>query len=277
MTIEVTLLGTGNPLPDPARAGAATLVRVGGQTLLFDAGRAVCMRMAAAGALPVMLDAVILTHLHSDHICDLGDVITTQWVMSPVPKTLRIFGPVGTQEVVDGCMAMLRSDVGYRRAHHEDLNWDPQLEVTEIGPDWALDGEVRIAAAATDHRPVEPTLAFRIDNEGQSAVIAGDTIPCAGLDALCQGADIYVQTVLRDDLVNLVPMQRFRDTADYHSTLEQAAQTAARCGVRTLVLTHQIPTPPPGAADEWTAIARTHFDGEIVFGEDLTKITTASQ
>jgi len=277
VTIEVTLLGTGNPLPDPARAGAATLVRAGGQTLLFDAGRAVCMRMAAAGALPVMLDAVILTHLHSDHICDLGDVITTQWVMSPVPKTLRIIGPVGTQEVVDGCMAMLRQDVGYRRAHHEDLNWDPQLDVTEIGPEWVLDGDVRITAAATDHRPVEPTLAFRIDHDGHSAVIAGDTVPCDGLDELCRDADVYVQTVLRDDLVNLVPMQRFRDTVDYHSTLEQAAQTSARCGVRTLVLTHQIPTPPPGAADEWLAIARKHFDGEVVFGEDLTKVTTASR
>ncbi len=82
-----------------------------------------------------------------------------------------------------------------------------------------------------------------------------------------------MQTVLRDDLVNLVPMQRFKDTIDYHSTVVQAAQTAARGGVGTLVLTHQVPTPPPGAADEWIGIAREHFTGEIVFGEDLTTVT----
>ncbi|MDQ1508858.1 MAG: ribonuclease, partial [Actinomycetota bacterium] len=84
---------------------------------------------------------------------------------------------------------------------------------------------------------------------------------------------VYVQTVLRDDLVQMVPMQRFRDTIDYHSTVVQAAQTAARGGVRTLVLTHQIPTPAAGAADEWTAMAREYFRGEIVFGEDLLTVS----
>jgi ribonuclease Z len=97
-------------------------------------------------------------------------------------------------------------------------------------------------------------------------------VPCAGLDELLVGADVYVQTVLRDDLVRLVPMQRFVDTIDYHSTVEQAAQSAARAGVGTLVLTHQVPTPLPGAADEWIALAAAHFDGNIVFGEDLTEI-----
>ena len=104
-------------------------------------------------------------------------------------------------------------------------------------------------------------------------MLAGDTVPCAGLDELCRGADVYVQTVLRDDLVRMVPMQRFQDTIDYHSTVVQAAQTATRAGVKTLVLTHQVPTPGPGTAEEWTAIARAEFDGEIVFGEDLTTVS----
>ena len=274
MAIDVVLLGTGNPLPDRDRAGAATLVRAGGRLLLFDAGRGVCLRLVAAGVLPVMLESVFLTHLHSDHICDLNDVVTTAWVMSPVPKPTRIFGPPRTREVVDGMVAMLRPDVEYRLAHHEDLNWEPQLEVVEVTPGAVLDDNgLRVIAASTDHRPVEPTLGYRVEFEGKAVVLAGDTVPCSGLDELCAGADVYVQTVLRDDLVRMVPMQRFVDTIDYHSTVVQAAQTAKRGGVGTLMLTHQVPTPAVGSADEWTAIAREHFDGDIVFGEDLASIS----
>jgi ribonuclease Z len=274
VAIDVVLLGTGNPLPDRDRAGAATLVRAGGRTMLVDAGRGVCMRLVAAGVLPLMLDEVLLTHLHSDHICDLNDVVTTQWVMSPVRKSLRVFGPPRTREVVDGMRAMLRPDVEYRLAHHADLDWEPDVDVVEVTPGIVFDEDgVRVVAARTDHRPVEPTLGFRVECDGKTVVLAGDTVPCEGLDELCRGADVYVQTVLRDDLVRMVPMQRFKDTIDYHSTVAQAAQTAARGGVRTLVLTHQVPTPAVGAADEWIALAREHFDGEIVFGEDLTTIS----
>jgi ribonuclease Z len=273
LSVEVVLLGTGNPLPDAGRAGPATLVRAGERVFVVDAGRGVCMRMVAAGVLPLMCDTFLLTHLHSDHVCDLGDIITTQWVMSIEPRPLEVIGPPRTAEVVAGVLASLAPDIGYRISHHADLTWEPQVSVREVSPGTVFDdGSVQVVGAATDHRPVEPTLAYRFEHDGRSAVVAGDTLPCSGLDELCRGADVYVQTVLRDDLVSRVAMQRFRDTIDYHSTVEQAALTAAKAGVRTLVLTHQIPTPAPGSADEWSAIARRHFDGQVVFGEDLVTV-----
>ncbi|MEZ5205069.1 MAG: MBL fold metallo-hydrolase [Acidimicrobiales bacterium] len=275
MTIEITLLGTGSPLPDPNRAGPSTLVRAGGHTFLFDAGRGVGLRLAAAAQPWSTLSAVVLTHLHSDHITDLNDAITGRWITSFAPNPLPVLGPVGTQMVVDGILTMLGPDISYRLAHHEDLIEGPMVDVRESAGGTVFEdasADVRIVAAATDHRPVEPTLGYRLEHAGRSVVIGGDGVPCAGLDELCAGADAYVQTVLREDLVRQVPIPRFLDTIDYHSTPRQAAEVAARAGVRTLVLTHQVPAPAPGTEGEWVALAAEVFDGEIVFGEDLTSV-----
>ncbi len=271
--MRVTLLGTGSPIPDPRRAGPSTLVQADGLTVLVDCGRAVTMRLAAAGVLPPMLSAVFLTHLHSDHITDLGDVVTTRWVMSPGPNPLRVYGPVGTAEVLAATLASLAPDIRYRLDHHADLNEGPAVEAIEVG----AGDEFEVAGAtvkvgATDHRPVEPTVAFRVEADGTSVVLGGDGVPCAGLDELCAGAGAYVQTVIRDDLVRLVPAARLQDILDYHSTVEQAAQTAAKAGVGTLVLTHYVPALMPGQEDAWRALAAAHFSGPIVLGDDLTAV-----
>lgn len=270
--MDVTLLGTGSPLPDPRRAGPSTLVTTPTERILVDAGRAVVMRLAAAGTLPVMLNGVLVTHLHSDHLTDLNDVITTHWVMSGQPTPLKIYGPPRMSEVVAGTLAALAPDISYRIAHHTDtLTWEPLVEVVEVEPgDEFTIGSVAVKVGKTDHRPVEPTVAYRLTHEQSSIVLGGDGIPCSTLDELCRGAGAYVQTVLRDDLVKLIPNKRFLDILDYHSTVEQAAQTAARAGVGKLILTHYVPSMQPGQEDEWRAIAARHFSGEIVLGDDLT-------
>jgi ribonuclease Z len=271
--MKVTLLGTGSPIPDATRAGAATLVETAGVRLLVDCGRGVVLRLTAAGVLPLMLDAVLITHLHSDHLTDLNDIVTTHWVMSPQPSTLRIFGPPRMREVVDGTLAALRPDIEYRLAHHADLTWEPQLDVVEVEPGAEFSvGSASVRVSATDHRPVEPSVAFRIEGDGRSVVLGGDGVPCPSLDELCAGADAYVQTVLRADLVRNVPNPRFQDILDYHSTVEDAARTAAKAGVTTLVLTHYIPGLFPGQEDDWRALAAQDFGGSIVVGDDLTSV-----
>ena len=107
-------------------------------------------------------------------------------------------------------------------------------------------------------------------------VIAGDTVPCAGLDSLCAGADALVHTVIREDLVRAIPVPRLQDILDYHSSVEQAAQTAARGGVGTLVLTHYVPPMQPGTEDEWRALAAAHFGGRIELGDDLHRVEVGS-
>jgi ribonuclease Z len=276
VSIDITLLGTGSPMADPNRAGPATLVQAGGEHYLVDCGRGVLMRLAAAGVAVGQLSALCITHLHSDHITDLNDVITSMWITTFEPTPLRIIGPPGTREVVGHILASLGPDIGYRLAHHEDLTEPPLLDIVETDGDGRPDvsvGAVTVTTAPTDHRPVEPSIAFRFDHDGVAAVVAGDTVPCSGLDELCSGAQALVHTVIRKDIIANVPVPRLQDTLDYHSSPEEAAQTAARAGMDVLVLTHYVPPIPPGGGDDWRDLAAQHFGGRVELGDDLHRIT----
>ncbi|MBJ86966.1 MAG: ribonuclease Z [Acidimicrobiaceae bacterium] len=280
--IDVTLLGTGSPIPDPHRAGPSTLVQAGDENYLVDAGRGVLMRLAGAGCAPTMLTAVLLTHLHSDHITDLNDVITSSWALNmDDPKPLRIVGPEGTKETVARILHFLDLDIGYRLAHHDDLNEPPQVEVTEITKgSLGLSTTVSISTAPTDHRPVDPTIAFRFDYQESSVVVAGDTIPCTDLDQLCNGAKALVHTAIRKDIIETLPLQRAKDILNYHSSVEEAAETAQRAGMETLILTHYVPGIPPAenefhelVVQQWRDRAAENFSGKIEIGDDLLKIS----
>ncbi|OBA71718.1 ribonuclease Z [Mycobacterium sp. 1554424.7] len=273
--IDITLLGTGSPIPDPLRAGPSTLVRAGGQVLLVDCGRGVLQRAAGIGVGAAALSALLLTHLHSDHITDLGDVLITRWTTTfgPEQAPLPIIGPPGTAAVVEATLAALGSDIGYRLTHHDDLSHPPAVEVCEHvdGVVWERDG-VRIVAAPTDHRPVEPTIGFRIEHEDVAVVLAGDTVPCASLDELARGADALVHTAIRKDLIALAPLQRLKDICGYHSSVEEAASTAARAGVGTLILTHYVPAPAPEQEQQWRELAASAFGGRVELGPDLHRV-----
>lgn len=272
--IDITLLGTGSPMVDPHRAGPSTLVRAGEGVFLIDCGRGVLMRAAADGVGAANLTALLLTHLHSDHITDLADVIVTRWVTSFGPAPLRIIGPPGTAAVVEAALAALAPDISYRIAHHADITEPPRVEVEEHVEGLVFnENGVRITVAPTDHRPVEPTIAFRISSGHSAVVLAGDTVPCQTLDELASGADALVHTVIRKDLVEQMPAQRIRDILDYHSSVEQAAGTAARAGVTTLVLTHYVPPLVPGQEDQWRTLAAAEFDGRVELGDDLLRVS----
>jgi ribonuclease Z len=268
--VQVIILGSGSPLPDPARAGPSTLVRTTAGDLLFDCGRGVLMRAAAAGSGAGIFRALFLTHLHSDHITDLNDIVTMRWVMSMKANPLPVYGPPGASTLLRATEAMLEPDIGYRLAHHDDLQWGPAATVTEVERGVIFDdGGVRVTAAPTDHAPVRPTVGFRIDEGPRAVVIAGDTVPCVGLDELSEGADVLVQTVVRRDLIERIGLPRLTDVLDYHSSVPDAAETAARAGVRTLVLTHLVPAPAPGTEQEWLDQARARFSGRVELAVDL--------
>ena len=271
--MQVVILGSGSPLPDSGRAGPSTLVRTSVGDLLFDCGRGVLMRAAAVGSGAGAFRALFLTHLHSDHVTDLNDIFSMRWVMSLQPNPLVVLGPVGTDSLLRATEKMLEPDIGYRLAHHNDLQWRPTSTVTEVESGVIFEeGAVRVTAAPTDHAPVRPTVGFRVDDGELSVVIAGDTVPCAALDGLCHRADVLVQTVVRRDLIEQIGLPRLTDVLDYHSSVPEAAETAARGEVGTLVLTHLVPAPAPGTEQEWIDQATARFGGTVVLAHDLSSV-----
>jgi ribonuclease Z len=267
--MEVVLLGTGFPFPSPDRAGPSTLVKAGGLNLLFDCGRGVLLRLAGAGFNPVQMHTIFLTHLHSDHTSDFNDVFTTHWLSDRRNRPMRVMGPPGTEEFCTLTKQMLRRDIDWRIEYSPTILIEPQFEITEgtSGVVFDVDG-VRVTADVVEHPPVEPCIGFRVEHEGSSVVIAGDTVPCEGLDRLCKDADMYVQTVFRPAVIGPLGTQM-----RYHSSTDDAARTAAKAGVKTLVYTHMMPAPLSGAEQEWINDAKPYFDGEVVLGEDLLTLT----
>jgi ribonuclease Z len=194
-------------------------------------------------------------------------------VTSFAPSPLVVIGPPGIREIVDGILAMLRHDIGYRLTHHEDLTWEPPVDVREVSDGECFSNdEVTVTAGPTDHRPVEPSIGFRIQHGDRSVVVAGDTVPCPTLDALCAGTDAVVHTSIRADVIADIPLPRLQDVTDYHSSVEQAAQTAERAGASTLILTHYVPALTPADEPEWRARAGAHFSGRIELGNDLHRV-----
>ena len=246
--MQVVILGSGSPIPSPDRAGPSTLVRTSAGDLLFDAGRGVSMRAAAALSGPGAFQAVFLTHLHSDHVTDLNDVITTRWAMSFIPDPLTVFGPVGTAALVAATEAMLETDIGYRLAHHEDLDLATghrrhrrhrgrRLRAGRRAGDGGADrpraGPSRPSATAST------TAAARWSSPGTPSRATGST-GCAPVPT-CWSTPWCAATRSRRSAC-----PRLLDVLDYHSSVPDAAGTAERAGVGTLVLTHMVPAVQPG-------------------------------
>lgn len=270
--MKVTLLGTGCPIADEDRFGPAALVTARRSDVLVDCGSGVTQRLLSAGCPGRDIDALLLTHLHSDHLVDLYQLIISSWHQGR-PRPWRVYGPPGTKDYVDGLMALWRKEREGRIAHEQRPDTvGLEVEVEEIADGDTLEiGDLSVTVVEVNHKPVPVAFGFVFHHEGLKAVISGDTTYCPELIEAARHADLLVHEVFLHRDLPEIPGVRTREgtsnVASYHTLSGVVGKVATESNARCLMLTHFVPT----RFDRESLLeeVRESYDGPLIIGEDL--------
>jgi ribonuclease Z len=270
--LKVTLLGTGCPPPVMNRFGPSTLVEAGGERLVFDAGRGNLQRLLQAKIPLNEIDALFLTHLHSDHVVGIPDMLLTGWLVGRRDVPFRVWGPRGTKDMMTHLERAFEFDIRIRL--YDDRS-SPQgivifAEDIQQGVVYERNG-VKVTAFDVDHRPIQPALGYRIDHGGRSVVLSGDTRFSENLIRFAQGTDVVIHSVAAPEVVQRGrPPERAKAILDHHTLPEEAGTVFARVQPKLAVFSHIVL--PEATAQDLIPPARKHYAGPLELGEDLDVI-----
>ena len=284
--VVVRTLGTGGPRVDPQRAGPATLVSIGDEHLLFDAGRGVTVQLARAGIAMGTLRHVFVTHHHFDHIGDLYDVMLSSWFEGR-REPLTIHGPPDTRRLVNALQTQIYDKDIEWRSDGEPVfgGWAPvngrdvSPGLVHETPAWRVHADTVVHGHGLAFSPAFLKrwicYGYRVETQGRVVAISGDTVDCAGLRRLAQGADVLVQCCYLAQAE--ITGEHFRRLAQYTLACgDSVGRIAAECGVKTLVLTHQRPRRAdalPAALQALRDEVARDFHGQLVLADDLQAVT----
>jgi ribonuclease Z len=283
--------GTGSPFPSPTRSGPCTAIIAGRKMFVVDAGRGAADILIRMGLQSSRLEAVLLTHFHSDHIDGLGQLGEHHWLAGGAKMPLHVIGNTGVDQVVNGFNQAYAMNRDFRIAHEGPLaiatGYGLQanaftLAGVDRAPHVVFDADgLRITAFLVNHRTVDGAVGYRFDYKGRSIVVSGDTAPSANLVNAAAKADLLVHEAMSPAVIRVLaeaarargrnaPAALFGGVTDFHTTPGQAASEAQQAGVGILALTHFIPPMPlnPLLEDLFLGDARSRFHGTFLLADD---------
>ncbi|MDP3231262.1 MAG: MBL fold metallo-hydrolase [Myxococcales bacterium] len=286
--LHVGLAGTGAPLPDARRRGGCSFVLAGEHLFIVDSGPGSTLTLELMNVPLGKVEAVLLTHLHSDHMGGLGELMLKAWTRGVRSQPLEVMGPPGVESVVAGLKQAYAVDTEARIAHHGDAvapragaggvartltSFDAQGAAVIFAAE-----DLTVTAFLVDHRPVEPAFGYRFDYKGRSLVISGDTLPSESLRRQAQGTDLLIHEVLQPKMLQVVHDAALvagrenaaavtKDILGYHTFPEEVARIARDANVRQVVFHHFLPAVPLRSLHSaFLGDTREIFDGPVTMG-----------
>ena len=274
---RVTLLGTGSPAPVMRRFGPGVLVQAGGKTLLIDCGRGTTQRLMQSGLRLGQVDALFLTHLHSDHIVGIPDLWLTGWLETNYAQRkgpFVVYGPVGTQGMMDGLVKAYDWDIQARIADQDLKPANIRAVVSEFKPGVIYEqGGVKVTAIEVDHGELlKPAFGFRVDYDGRSVTISGDTRFSENLIDKGMGTDLLIHQVAAVQEA-LLASPVFKVILSHHTRPEEAGTVFNRVKPKLAVYYHFVllgtPAIPAVTEKQVLEMTRKTYSGPLLIGEDL--------
>ena len=255
-TLKVVVCGSRSPLPSPGRAESCVLVEAGDDIYIFDLGNGSVNNLTQYQVPWPNVKAVLITHMHSDHMADLPDAHLQSWIQGRT-SPLKVYGPEGINLVTKGFELAYSADYQYRNEHHGD-DMLP-MSIAGFNAIQIIDNQLiptntpglEILPFVVDHYPVNSAFGFKISYKGRTAVISGDTIHDGSVQKYSKDVDLLVHSAISIDIVErmrgLAPIPQMDkilfDIQDYHTSIKEAGEIARDANVNHLLIYHSIPTP----------------------------------
>jgi ribonuclease Z len=275
-TFRITLLGSGVPDPQPDRFSASTLIEAGDQKLLVDVGRGATIRLYQLRVPLSKIDVVFFTHYHSDHTIGMADLLLTGWLPPAYAhrtQPMHVIGPIGAKALMEGLTSAYVGDI---KGREEDQHLPPAgvaASIDEFTQDGVVyeHGGVKVTAFTVEHG-IKPAVGYRVDYDGRSVVLSGDTSFSENVIKYGAGADLVIHEVAVFN-PELLKLPSFQHIQSIHVTPNQAGTVFARIHPKLAVYSHiaQLGTPAAPAPDLADIVNETRqtYQGPLVVGEDL--------